>query len=217
MDVVTAINELQAFSGIDVTQTISETEARFGGLTAADVAQALDTVQATSNALSAAHVVKRLSRQVDVKIHALGILRCLPHLLGPNETIQYLSLGAGNTGREFDLETDRRVAEFKFISWQGGAESIRQNGLFKDYFQLVESSSTKAKFLYVLRTQHPLAFFNGGRAIQSVFASHPDLLHNFRQWYLDIATVREYFALTRRKVTLVDVSQWVSELCDPLT
>jgi hypothetical protein len=39
-------------------------------------------------------------------------------------------------GRSFDLETDRQVAEFKFIAWRGGAEAIRQNGLFIDIFRL---------------------------------------------------------------------------------
>lgn len=70
-------------------------------------------------------------KKVNVVIHALGILLCLPHILEADGTVQYVSLGAGNTGRQFDLETDRRVAEFKFIQWQGGPESIRQNSLFK--------------------------------------------------------------------------------------
>jgi hypothetical protein len=62
-------------------------------------------------------------------IHALGILLCLPHILRPGEVIDYVSLGAGNTGRAFDLETSLRVAEFKFIHGQGGPGSIRQNSL----------------------------------------------------------------------------------------
>jgi hypothetical protein len=32
-------------------------------------------------------------------------------------------IGAGYTGREFDLETNYRVAEFKFIHWRGGPEA----------------------------------------------------------------------------------------------
>jgi hypothetical protein len=45
------------------------------------------------------------------------------------------------TGRSFDLETSYRVAvaEFKFIRWQGGPESIRQNQLFKDFYLLARS------------------------------------------------------------------------------
>ena len=37
-----------------------------------------------------------------------------------------------------DLETNHRVAEFNFSHWQGGADTIRQNSLFKDFFQLAE-------------------------------------------------------------------------------
>ena len=53
-----------------------------------------------------------MAGQVNVVIHALGILISLPYLLEDDEEIQSLSLGAGNTGRRYDLETDRRVAEF---------------------------------------------------------------------------------------------------------
>ena len=66
--------------------------------------------------------------------------------------IEYVSLGAGNTGRAFDLETNQRIAEFKFIHWQGGPESIRQNSLFKDFYEMAEYDTRKQKFLYVLGT-----------------------------------------------------------------
>ncbi len=53
---------------------------------------------------------------------------CLPKILKPGEIVEYVSLGAGNTGRQFDLETNRRVAELKFIRWRG-ADSIREGAL----------------------------------------------------------------------------------------
>ena len=84
-----------------------------------------------------AHFERHLG-QINVVIHALGILLCLPHILRPGEVIDYVSLGAGNTGRAFDLETSLRIAEFKFIHWQGGPESIRQNSLFKDFYEMAE-------------------------------------------------------------------------------
>lgn len=65
------------------------------------------------------------------------------------EQIESLSLGAGNTGRSHDLEPDRRIAEFEFIEWRGGAESIRQNSLFVDLFNLASSDIDKRKVLYV--------------------------------------------------------------------
>jgi hypothetical protein len=56
--------------------------------------------------LAAAAALKRLAGQINVSIHATGILLCLPHILEPGESVDYVSLGAGNTGREFDLETN---------------------------------------------------------------------------------------------------------------
>src|SRR2546426_3182050 len=123
--------------------------------------------------------MKRLAGQINVVVHALGILATLPHLLDRGEVIQYVSLGAGNTGRPFDLETTQRIAEFKFVGWQGGAEAIRQNALFKDFYLLAEHSSAKRKCLYVLGTAHPLKFFNGGRSISSVLSHHVRLRNQF--------------------------------------
>jgi hypothetical protein len=48
--------------------------------------------------LGAAGLVKQLAGQINMIIHALGILLCLPHILRPSEIIDYVSLGAGNTG-----------------------------------------------------------------------------------------------------------------------
>ena len=95
--------------------------------------------------MAAAAEMKRLAGQINVMIHALGILLCLPHILEPKERVEYGSLGAGNTGREFDLETNLRVAEFKFIRWRGGAESIRQNSVFKGYLLLAEHPTGRSE------------------------------------------------------------------------
>lgn len=53
-------------------------------------------------------------------MHAAGIMVALPWILESGEIVESLSLGAGNTGRDHDLETNRRIAEFKFIDWRGG-------------------------------------------------------------------------------------------------
>ena len=39
--------------------------------------------------------MKRLAGQINVTIHALGILLCLPHILEPSERVEPVSLGAG--------------------------------------------------------------------------------------------------------------------------
>ena len=51
--------------------------------------------------------------QINVIVHAVGILVALPKILELGELVQSLSLGAGNTGRAHDLETDRRIDEFR--------------------------------------------------------------------------------------------------------
>src|SRR5690348_14950778 len=114
-----AIHLLQAFRGPDLTRTISQIEKSLKGIAADGYAEALTTSGAKAEVLGAAGLVKQLAGQINVVIHALGILLCLPHILRPGEIIEYVSLGAGNTGRSFDLETNQRIAEFKFIHWQG--------------------------------------------------------------------------------------------------
>src|SRR6185437_7077278 len=114
-----AITSLQTFSGSDLTQTLARIEGSLQSATLDRYAGILAACGAKAEVLGAAGLVKRLAGQINVVVHALGILLCLPHILRPGEIIEYVSLGAGNTGRAFDLETNRRVGEFKFIHWQG--------------------------------------------------------------------------------------------------
>ena len=85
----------------------------------------------TLDLLRAAVVVKRAAAQIDEIVRTAGMLLCLPELLEDGEQIEGVSLAAGNTGKAFDLVTDRRIAEFTFIDWKGGSESIRKQKFFK--------------------------------------------------------------------------------------
>jgi len=149
MDLPAAISILEKFTQGDLTRTLSRLEGRASGLHVGACADFLSRGGIDPDVLRAASEIKRVAGQINVTIHALGIFMCLPHILEQGETVQYVSLGAGNTGRKFDLETNRRIAEFKFISWRGGAESIRQNGIFKDYFELLNEPTEKRKYLYL--------------------------------------------------------------------
>jgi hypothetical protein len=118
-------------------------------------------------------------------------------ILEQGETVEYVSLGAGNTGREFDLETNLRVAEFKFIRWRGGAESIRQNSIFKDYVLLAENPTPKRKYLYLVGTEHALKFLHGGRALSSVLSRNDKLQKMFSERFgSQFSKVRDYYELT---------------------
>lgn len=146
-------------------------------------------------------------------VHAIGILNSLPFILEPGEMVQTLSLGAGNTGRPYDLETDRRVAEFKFTSWRGGPEPIRQNQLFKDLFYLVTRPTPKRRFMYVVGKARPMHFLEHGRALRSVLSKDVATAERFRAIYGDqFKTVREYFATVRHLVEIVDLAEVVPGL-----
>src|SRR5580700_3325918 len=208
-----AIHLLQTFRGADLTQTIYQIEKSLKGVSAQNYSAVLATSGAKEEVLGAAGLIKQLAGQINVVIHALGILLCLPHILRPGEVIDYVSLGAGNTGRAFDLETNLRIAEFKFIHWQGGPESIRQNSLFKDFYEMAEHETHKAKYLYVLGTAHAEKFLNGGRAMSSVLSRNETLRTKFTEKCGDqYRTVRDYYLPRKESVVIQDVSPFVPGL-----
>ncbi len=208
-----ALDLLQTFRGADLTQTIYQIEKSLRGASADGYSAVLTTSGAKAEVLGAAGLIKQLAGQINVVIHALGILLCLPHILRPGEIIDYVSLGAGNTGRSFDLETNQRIAEFKFIHWQGGPESIRQNALFKDFYEMAECETPKEKYLYVLGTEHGEKFFNGGRALSSVLSRNVTLRKKFNDKFGDrYRTVRDYYLPRKGLVVIQDVSPFVPQL-----
>ena len=160
--------------------------------------------------LDSALEIKRMAGQINVIIHAAGIIRSLPSILKPSEIVESVSLGAGNTGRKFDLETNYQVAEFKFIDWQGGAETIRQNGIFKDFYELAEYETQKRKVLYVVGTKYPLKFFEGKRALASVLSKQPSILSAMKEKYGDpVRVVRDYYEIKKASVEVCDVSPYI--------
>jgi len=212
MELATAAELLQRFSGRDLGLSLSRIESALQGRTLESCAEVFDANSIDRETLEGAALLKSVAGQINVAIHALGITLCLPHILEPDERITQLSLGAGNTGKLWDLETDRRIAEFKFISWRGGPEAIRQNSVFKDFFYLAEEVTDKTRHLYVLGTDHPLKFLQGGRALSSVLSRNAKLERDFRERYPDMRVVREYYSPRRDLVRVEDVSPFVSEL-----
>lgn len=213
MQLETAIGAFRQFCGGDLTATLARIESALQGASASHVDAALSSFGVSEDTLASAGQLKQLVGQLNVVIHAVGILLCLPRILEAGEAIESVSLGAGNTGRLFDLETDRRVAEFKFIAWQGGAETIRQNGIFKDFYLLAEYETGKKKYLYVLGTHHPLKFLNGGRALDSVLSKNVPLHRQFKAKYEGrYRVVREYYHFRKSDILVEDVSPLLSGL-----
>ena len=212
-DLGTAISRLKDFTGASLTSRIASLEIALEGADKTQSAALLEREAVTRDVLASAYLVKRTAGEINVVIHALGILLLIPALLDEGERVEYLSLGAGNTGRPFDLETDRRIAEFKFSHWQGGADTIRQNSLFKDFFQLAEYATTKQRVLYVLDRELHLRFLHGRRALDSVLSKNAKVKDDFRALYGDrLATVRDYYLHRRDIVEIVDVGPLLREL-----
>jgi hypothetical protein len=207
MSVDQAIKAINIFQGDSLTQSLSGIESSVIGLSLIEL-QSFCCNRGIDNAfLASALSIKKVAGQINVIIHAAGILHSLLGILEPGEVVESVSLGAGNTGRKFDLETNLRVAEYKFIDWQGGPESIRQNGIFKDFFELAEHETTKKKYLYVVGTDFPLRFFRGGRALTSVLSRQPAILARISAKYgANIVRVCDYYALKKDEVQIYDIS-----------
>lgn len=210
MSIANAFKAMDVFQGASLTQSLSRMEKEIVGHGVGDMKTFCDGLGIDNTLIASAVSIKKLAGQINTIIHAAGILCALPHLLEPGEKVKSVSLGAGNTGRKFDLETNKRIAEFKFIDWRGGPESIRQNGIFKDFFELAEYDTRKKKFLYVIGTDYPLKFLNGGRALTSVLSKQPALRDRLVEKYgAEVKTVRQYYRFTERKVQICDVSPFI--------
>jgi hypothetical protein len=165
----------------------------------------------SENLLDGALKIKEIASQINVFIHALGILVALPKILDKDERISYLSLGAGNTGKEFDLETNKSVAEFKFIQWRGGPEAIRQNNFFIDFFNLAEYKTGKRKCLYVIDKKYPVRFLNGNRALKSILSKNNATATRFFNKYNNkYEVVSQYYRDACNHVEIIDIRDIVT-------
>ncbi len=211
--IVNALQAIDAFIGPDLAGRIAELEWKVKGCNGDGCRAKSEEAGVTGSLLTAAYSVKRAAGQIHVIIHVVGGLLLLPKIMEADEKIEYVSLGAGNTGRDFDLATDRRIAEFKFIHWRGGAETMRKKALFKDFYRLAEEPTDRRKELYVLGTSHPLRFLRGNSALESVMSRNVALLKDFREKFGNkFSTVAEYYAARQHVVKMIDASPLVPEL-----
>ena len=210
-DIEEALAAVQAFgAGAALTARIADLETRLRGKPRDQAAALLAADEIDETTLGGALTIKQLSAQIDVVIHALGILTALPYVLTRGEVIESLSLGAGNTGRHHDLETNRQIAEFKFIQWRGGSEAIRQNNVFIDIFNLARANTKKRRVLYLLDKQHALRFLGNRRAIASVLSKNASVHDRFDTAHQDeFTTVREYWATVKDLVEIIDLRDLV--------
>ena len=200
-------------AGPALTARIKEFEAVGSGLRPRQIEKVLAREDVGAELIAAARTIKALAGQVNVIMHAAGILVSLPYILESSEIVESLSLGAGNTGRDHDLVTDRRIAEFKFIDWRPARNTIRQNVLFADVFSVASAKTDKRRIVYVLGTEHAMKFLRGGRAISSVLSRSSKVRVGFYDRYGTdtFATVRDYWASVCDSVEILDLRELVPQ------
>jgi hypothetical protein len=205
-----AVSNLERFANGSLKNRIAGLQSHFLNLDKYSVSSSCDEMGIDVDLLDSALAVKRIAGEINVILHATGILLLLPQILGENEIIEALSLGAGNTGTHFDLETNQRIAEFKFIHWKGH-DSIRQNTFFKDYYKLAEAETSKQRFLYVIDKTHPLKFLTGRRALRSVMSKDQGLQEHFSERYGErFSITSDYYSHWPKDwVNIVDIMQLI--------
>jgi len=215
-DLAQALTMLDGFRADSLRKAIAKLEHSLGGLTKSDAKTSLGKQGVTTKLMRAALLVKKHSSQINEIVHAIGILLVLPHILEAGESVESLSLAAGNTGKGFDLETNKRIAEFTFIHWQGGSETVRQNKIFKDFYFLAEAKTTKKRELFVIGTVYPSRFFESRRALPSIHGSNRKLGTAFAAKYgKNIRTVRDHYLPRKHLVAIRDLTKIIPALAEP--
>lgn len=183
MSIKEALSALESFQGDSLTESLSKIESEVIGSSLENISNFCTEKGIDNSFMESALTVKQLAGQINVIIHAGGILKSLDGILEDGEVVESVSLGAGNTGRKFDLETNLRVAEYP---------------------------TNKSKYLYVVGTKYPMKFFNGGRALTSVLSRNQKILHHIQSEYGEsLKKVSDYYALKKNEVAIVDVSPFI--------
>lgn len=207
-----ALSRVSNFIGDDLAERIFGLELDLEGL---DKTAALELCHSNSinvGLFTAADFIKNQVSQINTVMHAVGVLALLPYILEDAETVESLSLGAGNTNKQFDLQTNLRVAEFEFSEWKGN-DSARQTSLFEDFYNLAEFETVKSRYLYVDGTELQLKFLNSSRAIKSVL-NRKNKIDDFQS---KVGTkfnyVSEYYNYRKSIVEIVDIAEiWQSAI-----
>jgi len=147
-----SVATLAAFLGVKpLTTAIADLEHDLVDSSSEQSAQVAQQSGISDDLLTAALTVRENLGRISDLIHATGIVLALPHILEEGEHIcKRPSLAAGNDpSRPFDLETNRRVAEFKLAQW-AGADAMRKRQTFKDLVMLAADTSERRADLFVI-------------------------------------------------------------------
>jgi hypothetical protein len=149
-----AINIVSGFKNSSLKETLKELEKL----------EVKSPISDFETIFSAAKVIKEASMQIDEIVHAAGIMRAKEVWLEKDEIVTYMSLGAGNHQGRFDLETNFRIAEFKFGKWnEGSANGVRRRGYFGNYIGLLTANDSRKKY-FVMEDKKAFVEFMEGKA-----------------------------------------------------
>jgi hypothetical protein len=195
----------------------SPPRSRIAGLEQAIVGADVDQITGLLNremisdcTLAAGLLIKSLAGEINVLIHAVGIVLSLPHILVQGEHVLSASLGAGTGGKQHDLETTHRIAEFKFTQWRG-RDSVRQRELFADFVNLAEHDTGKLRTLYITGSRPEQFLRTSNRQITSVCERRPEILARIQHTHgLRYRTVSEYCSARGDQVEIVNLETLLS-------
>lgn len=149
-----------------LTTKIADIEHDLDGSSQSDIEAIVSARGISSDLLRGALLVRGRLGRINDLIHAAGISLALPELMEPGEVLRRPSLAAGNDpSRPYDVETDRRVAEFKLARWDGH-DAMRKRQVLKDLVHLAADTSGRRPELYVLG-ERPLRFLRTTRSAAS--------------------------------------------------
>jgi hypothetical protein len=194
----------------DLSSRVVRLEARLEGADTETIDARVSPEGMTDDLIRGALLVRQHAGRVNDLIHAAMIVRALPRILELGEQIvRRPSLAAGNDpSRKFDLETNRRVAEFKAGQWKG-RDAMRKRGLVADLVGLVLGRGELRAELYVIG-RLPIDFLQNSNSTMewALGRSSPNLRHTYEQRFGSAAlTVREFTRGPAADVALIDLAE----------
>ena len=121
------------------------------GTPVADAAAVAANHGVDAELLKAAMFLRSRIGKISDLIHAAAIALALPRILDADEVLVRPSLAAGNDpSRPYDVQTNKRAAEFKLARWQPSGNGAREKELFKDVVLLSAAPKGLIAEVYVL-------------------------------------------------------------------
>ena len=208
MDLIEAMNIVKTFKNKSVKETLKDLERLEKTISFSNF----------ENIFFAAKIIKDASSQIDEIVHASGIMIAKEVWLNENEEVQYLSLGAGNHKERFDMETNLRIAEFKFGKWNdNSANGIRRRGYFSNYINLLTANDQRNKYFIVEDKKSFLKFVSGKATWRNVLSKTPTGFKKLEKFIIQnnkehLVTVGQIYKEFEEQVTIVDYNQIIENI-----